>query len=174
MPSRCLPSDFLHPKLRKIDAVLVTRKLITVALRPAVRAPSAPLDSARCTKQTTHLVAKRPARPTAGPRRTSDDLRSAFCVLHPRCSSQSEGEWMRSLLKPRRGVFQCPDVCGVRNVYCVPWSYPPPPPPPRSPFGGDRTDVPARITVCLPRPLQRKSNCLSKHRRPPKCRPLTR
>ena len=31
--SRCLPSYFLHPKLRKIDAVLITRVLITLPLR---------------------------------------------------------------------------------------------------------------------------------------------
>ena len=40
--SRCLPSDFLHPKLRKMDAVLITLKLMTRPLRRLRRAVSTP------------------------------------------------------------------------------------------------------------------------------------
>ena len=44
----CLPSYFLHPKLRKIDAVLITLKLITLTLWRLRRVVSAP-TGCRCT-----------------------------------------------------------------------------------------------------------------------------
>ena len=37
----CLPSYFLHPKLRKFDAVPITLKLITLTLQRSVSAPMA-------------------------------------------------------------------------------------------------------------------------------------
>ena len=37
--SRCIPSHFFHPKLRKIDAVLIIVQPITLPLRHAVSAP---------------------------------------------------------------------------------------------------------------------------------------